>query len=312
MPAVLLLNGVRMNGIDDEGLLRPNKHKFMLRVAWLLIGLSLFTSLADFFSGQHIRDPAIEALLVHPTQEALGGTIGYCLATSSLPVAALLLGLIVWRKPHDRHAMLAVTVSFVTWGLSLWCAFLPTSESGQELLDKLKKPPAKATPASLPPYEYTGHPSVNPDLPEYVSDKHGFSAKFPEMPVVTTVGSEVHYAAPVEAQKAVYSVFVTTYSRPLHADSYLEAYLQGRMMLPGERSKLIRQNKVLFLNCRALDYEYWVQDATVTRYYKGVKFVSRSADLTYTVSVVCAEETQSAAYATYDHFIKSFRLTNDH
>lgn len=161
---------------------------------------------------------------------------------------------------------------------------------------------------SLPPYQYESKAHVKSEFPEYIFEKHGFAVRFPEEPIVTNVGRKVHYAATVEGEKAVYSIFVTTYSRPLNTDAYLEAYLQSRLVLLGDKSKLIRSNKVLFLGYRALDYEYAETTGSVTKYYKGVKFVVGEGNLTYTVSLACAEEIKVIAYARYDDFVKSFRL----
>jgi len=166
--------------------------------------------------------------------------------------------------------------------------------------------------SALPVYEYTNGPSVKPDFPEYIADEDGFAARFPAKVKVTNYGGliKTHYAAEIEGEEA-YNIWVNSYPAPLLTDGaihdLLEDYLQGRLLLFGEDAKVIRKREVRFLGRRALDYEYAVESNGVTAYFKGVYFVL--GNLGYGITVACAEETKSVAYAKYAQFIKSFRLT---
>lgn len=72
----------------------------------------------------NIRDPAIEALLTHPTPEAIGGTIGYCIAACLMPIIALILGRIAWKRHQDVGGQTIVIVAVISIGFSLLTAFL--------------------------------------------------------------------------------------------------------------------------------------------------------------------------------------------
>lgn len=286
-----------MRNSNKDNVLRPKKRQ-IVRVAWVLIVLNILIMLPAWLPGNdHIRDPAIEALLTHPTPEAIGGTIGYCIASCLMPIIALILGRVAWKRHQDVGGQTVVIVGVISIGFSLLSVFLPTSESGKQLMGRVKD-------------QYTTD-STTPDFPEYVSDKHGFAVRFPEEPIVTSiVEGMVHYAAEGEVDGAVYSVGVGSldYSTSFDTDAFLDRALQGRLKVLGDKSRLIQSNKVLFLGYEALDYEYSGRANNVTVYFKGIIFVTGVGKLMYTVDVVCTEETKAIAYDRYNDFIKSFSL----
>lgn len=171
------------------------------------------------------------------------------------------------------------------------------------------------TTSSLPQYEYIDQPSMRFDLPEYISPKHSFGIRFLTQPSITNYGKIVHYEFGAETeQEAAYNIFVNNYEKPLLSDRAIQAalqgYLQGRLLLLSDKGKLIYSREVLFLDQRALDYEY-INDINSTRaYFKGIYFVV--GDLGYAVSVICSEETKNLAYSKYADFVKSFRLIKEH
>ncbi|MBC8472625.1 MAG: hypothetical protein H8D56_24435 [Planctomycetes bacterium] len=168
---------------------------------------------------------------------------------------------------------------------------------------------------SLTQYEYTDQPSTKIDLPEYISPKHSFGVRFFTQPSITNYGKIVHYEFGAETElEAAYNIFINNYEKPLLTDKAiqgaLQGYLQGRLLLLGEKGKLIYSREVLFLGQRALDYEYTKDIDSTRAYFKGIYIVVE--DLGYAVSVTCSEETKKLAYSKYADFVKSFRLIREH
>jgi hypothetical protein len=168
---------------------------------------------------------------------------------------------------------------------------------------------------SLSPYKYGSKTLAKGEVPEYIFEKHGFAVRFPEKPKVTNYGGMVHYEFGAETeQKATYTIFVTTYEKPLLTNEAIEAdlkgYLQGRIKTFGDTGKLVTSQEVLFLDHRALDYEYTKEVEGFKSYFKGVHFVV--GNMSYTISVVCIEETKPSAYQKYHDFVISFRLTKNY
>ena len=168
---------------------------------------------------------------------------------------------------------------------------------------------------SLPAYDHGSETLAWTELPEYVSEKHGFAVRFPEKPKVTDYGGTVHYEFGAETeQEATYTIFVTTYEKPRLTNEAIVAdlngYLQGRIKTFGATGKLVNSQEVLFLDHRALDYEYTKEVQGLKSYFKGVHFVV--GKMSYTISMACTEGTKPSAYQRYQGFVRSFRLIKDY
>lgn len=165
---------------------------------------------------------------------------------------------------------------------------------------------------SLPPYQYGSKAHVKDEVPEYIFGKHGFAVRFPERPKVANYTGTVQYEFGAETEKvATYNIFVGTQVGPLLTNeaikAELEGCLQGRIKTFGDTGKLVNSQEVLFLDHRALDYEYTKEVEGFKSYFKGVHFVV--GKMSYTISVTCIEETKPSAYQKYHDFVRSFRLT---
>jgi len=144
----------------------------------------------------------------------------------------------------------------------------------------------------------------------YVSKEHNFKVRFPGKVDITDYGMIIHYTTEVEGE-AAYNIFVNKYPKPVLSDeainAALEGYIEGRLVLFGDKAKLIESNHIYFRGCKALEYEYTVEAEGSIGYFKGTCLVV--GKLGYNISVACAEETKVVAYAKYAEFVKSFRLT---
>lgn len=162
---------------------------------------------------------------------------------------------------------------------------------------------------NIPTYEYTKEVSTRFDFPEYVSQEHSFKARFPSKPIITNVGFVTNYAAAIEGE-AAYNIFINTLKEAFRSNedikSFLEGILETRLALLGGKANLKKTREVLFLENRALEYEYTADIEGHKVYFKGVYFLKRN--LAYGITVVCAEETKELAYSKYAYFITSFKL----
>lgn len=168
---------------------------------------------------------------------------------------------------------------------------------------------------SLPPYKYGSKTLPKSGVPEYIFEKHGFAVKFPEKPKVTNWGKIVQYEFGAKTETtATYNILVATLEGPLLTkeaiESELEGYLQGRIRSFGDTGKLVNSQEVLFLDHRALDYEYTKEVEGFKSYFKGVHFVA--GNMSYTISVANIEGTKPSAYQKYDDFVRSFRLAKNY
>jgi hypothetical protein len=145
--------------------------------------------------------------------------------------------------------------------------------------------------------------------PYYVSKEHNFKVRYPGKVDVTDYGMITHYTSEVEGE-AAYNVFVNKYPKPVLSDeavnAALEGYVEGRLVLFGDKAKLIESNHIYLRGHKALEYEYTVEAEGSTGYFKGVCVIV--GKLGYGISVVCEKDTKTLAYSRYDKFLKSFRL----
>lgn len=142
----------------------------------------------------------------------------------------------------------------------------------------------------------------------YVSKEHNFKVRFPGKVDTTDYGMITHYTSAVEGE-AAYNVFVNTYPKPVLSDeavnAALEGYVKGRLVLFGDKARLIESNHIYFRDRKALEYEYTVEDEGSIGYFKGTCLIV--GKLGYNISVVCARETKAISYSKYEEFVKSFR-----
>lgn len=144
----------------------------------------------------------------------------------------------------------------------------------------------------------------------YISKENNFKVRFLGKVDIADYGMIIPYTTEVE-REAAYNIFVNTYPKPVLSDeainAALEGYVEGRLVLFGDKAKLIESNHIYFRGCKALEYEYTVEAEGSIGYFKGICLVV--GKLGYNISVACAEETKVVAYAKYAEFVKSFRLT---
>lgn len=150
-------------------------------------------------------------------------------------------------------------------------------------------------------------------FPEYFSEKHSFKVMFPGKVNVTDYGMITHYTTEIEGE-AAYNIFVNEYPKPVltgkAVKAALEGYIEGRLVLFGDKARLVESNHIYFRGLNALEYEYTVEMEGSIGYFKGTCLIV--GKLGYNISVACAKETKAVAYSKYNDFVKSFCLTGEH
>lgn len=201
-------------------------------IGWILISLQIL-AVVGALGEDRSRDRLIEGILHSPTPEGMCLVVAFLVGCNLASIAALLCGVALLRRKKEKGKAIVIA-AIVTLILSSLSQFLPTSASGT----------VSCT-----------------DWQEHVSKKHGFVVRFPGNAHVANYGPVVHYTHVSEAEQgAAYNVFVNVHEKPLLTNKAIraafEAYIQGRMMLLGDKAKLLQAREVSFLGYPALDYEY--------------------------------------------------------
>ena len=240
-----------------------------------------------------------------------------------LGVAALVIGLVLWLGQETRLGILVVAASavFVVFGIAIGRIMPPElSQSSRvaRLDDDLgTEMVARDARAMLQHMLQTMKTAkVEQDEgdkgtqgPDFISQKHGFAARFPGKVTIKDYGTKANYASTVEGE-AIYTVAVIRYPGVLRHEAIQSAYkwyLIGIMAPHGDNATVIRSEEISYLGHKALDYEYEAQYDNMTMCFKGTYFIVGRRG--YDVSVASLGETKNIAYAKYDKFLNSFRLS---
>lgn len=152
---------------------------------------------------------------------------------------------------------------------------------------------------------------INPDVPEYRSQRHLFSVRFPQAPTVVDGSTEspfktTLYQALVDGQ-GFYSVSVDCLDDPISSDEQTKALLDAHLWALRFDHNPLRAEYVLLLGKRALTYEYGISVGEQTMCFKGVSILGRQFG--YEVGVLFREDVRDAVLPHYRAFVSSFRVS---
>lgn len=205
--------------------------------------------------------------------------------------------------------LLGVILSLVVAYLIARPCAIFLAESANNYVNKTESESIEKANLSLPSYQYSIN-SIENTNPEHTFKEQGFRVRFPMKPKVRNIGQIVQYEFDTRDEPAAYNIIINTVQESLMTndsiDAYLKNYMLGRIMTYDGTGKTLKSQNILFLDHRALEYEYAKEVQGFNSYFKGIHFVR--GNISYTISVNCIEEIKVSAYQRYDKFLSSFRL----
>ncbi len=158
---------------------------------------------------------------------------------------------------------------------------------------------------------------INTNDPEYSSQRHGFTARFPLRPEVKThlAGTALEttaYEAFVEG-RGLYKVMVNTLPKPpMLSDeaikTFLDGYLSAKLRIYKSKAKIMQKEHALLFGKRILAYEYELLLGEETICFKGVYIISEQ--MGYEVGVLFPKDAKDSVLPSYRSFVSSFRISS--